>query len=1063
MIQLSVSNSTKLWLSASVLAIMAASPALAQQQMETVTVTGIRAALQSSQSIKQNSDQVVDSISAVDIGALPDRNVAEALQRVPGVVLTRTTASNELVGMGSLNTSIMVRGLSWVKSLVNGHDEFTAAGGRTLSFSDVSADLLVGVDVYKSPTAKMIEGGVGGVVDLKTRKPFDQDGQTIAISGDATYGELSDHITPSVNGLYSNRWSTAIGEIGVLASIDWQDQRNRTAGIRLGDYKCWNAAGTSYRASDSGYSTCMAQNVSGTTGRLMGPSGWDYRQIDEHQQRLAEDLVLQWRPSDTLEFTLSALNSYAHNVSAAHYVSLNISHDQLAAGKLNNGTWMSSQASLNDFDSEAGSGHNRNSDFSFNAKYTPTDALEITADVQFVESSSPFRHMGINTTAQEKPTYTIDVSNGDPKVSFVSPAAMASRANYFWSAAMDHIEYNVGHSINARLDATYKFQGNGLFGLLKSFDAGFRTEQKHAVARSNGWNWGALTQTWQGNGLAYLDGHVTCQALDAQGNKTNVTISGCPFAAADGVTYTSATGTMAKVNDMAEYFQFGKILGNSMPNLWVAGNQLTAMNTVDSYKLLSSVELAANGNEQNYKRWIGFASEVGCTGDDATCLAAYQNAKGSNSSGNRSNTTQEQTYAGYAQFNFGHDTFLGYDIPIEGNIGVRIVRTEDSVGSGKLVMPYLNRDCYVGQASKIHATPKDLDKAVESCADYDAAVYYLTGLNLNGLAATPAQQALIDSAVGAVIDRPAVTNGYTDILPSFNFIAHLTDKVQSRLAYSETIVRPAFADMNASASLGYNFYDANYYQKGLFEYDASGSGGNPRLKPMRARNYDASLEWYFAPTGNVTLSVFHKDLSDYFHSATVTESFTHPISGQTMQFQHTTNINTAKGKIEGFELGYIQFYDQLPSFLSGFGIQANYTKIYNSGGVNGAGDIGNVTSSANAQSGKLPIEGMSNDSYNLTLLYAKYDIDARLAWNWRSHYLSSTSDADTKLPVWVENYGQLDGSVFYSFLEHYKVGFQVTNITGAEYYGDRGYTDYHPRTYTVAGDRKISVVFRSLF
>ena len=208
--------------------------------------------------------------------------------------------------------------------------------------------------------------------------------------------------------------------------------------------------------------------------------------------------------------------------------------------------------------------------------------------------------------------------------------------------------------------------------------------------------------------------------------------------------------------------------------------------------------------------------------------------------------------------------------------------------------------------------------------------------------------------------------------------------------------------------------------------------------------------------------MFHKDLADYFHSSTVTENFTHPISGQTMAFQYTTNVNTAKGKIEGFELGYTQFYDELPGAWGGLGFQANYTKIYNTGGVNGAGDTSNVTSTANAQS-NLPIEGMSNSSYNLALMYSKYDIDARLAWNWRSHYLSATSDADSKLPAWVENYGQLDGSVFYSFLEHYKLGFQVTNITGSEYLADRGYADYHPRSYTVEAERKLSIVFRSLF
>lgn len=1031
MSQSSTSNRGKLWLSASVLAIMAASPALAQQQLETVTVTGIRASLQSAQAIKQNADQVVDSISAVDIGALPDRNVSEALQRIPGVTLTRNDAGNNLVQMGSINTSVMIRGLSWVKSLVNGHDEFTAINGRSLNFADVSADLLSGVDVYKSPTAKMIEGGVGGVVDLKTRKPFDQDGQMIAFSGDLTYGNLSDRLVPSVNGLYSNRWNTGIGEIGVLGSVDWQDQRTRTTGIRLGTYDCWTMSSMDRKSlTDTGYDTCMAQSVNATTGRLMGPKGWDYRQLDYHQQRLAADLVLQWRPSDKLEFTLSGLNSLANHVNYEHYVSVNISNDQFKAGKFDSaGNWYSSESTLNDFDSATGYGHNRSSDFSFNAKYNPTDSLEITADVQFVESDSTQTGMTLYTTAKDKPTYTIDISGGEPKITYTSPSTMAKRSNYYWSAAMDHLEYDSAHAFNARLDASYKLPGAGLFGILKSVDAGFRTEQKLSVTRQAGYNWGALTQTWQGDGLAYLDGSIGCKAG-----------SNCSFAAADGVTYTSATGTMAKVNEQAEYFNYASILGNSMPSLWLPKTSFARMNTLEAYKLLSSVELAANGNEQNWQRWIPFAAVAGCTGADVTCLNAYQNAKGSNSSGNRSSTTKEQTYAGYAQFNYSTDSFLGYDVPIDGNIGVRIIRTEDQVGGGLLVMPYLNRTCTVGEV------PND-NKTVTSCADYNTAVQFLGGT----------------SGQGATIARPAVSNGYTDITPSFNLIAHLNDKLQTRLAYSQTIVRPAFSDMNSSASLAFNFYDANTYQKGLWNADPSGSGGNPALKPMKATNYDASIEWYFAPTGSLTFSVFHKDLRDYFHSATVKETIVHPTSGQSMVFNYTTTVNGKKGKIEGFELGYQQFYDQLPGIFGGLGVEANYTKIYNSGGVNGAGDISNTSSTAFAQSSKLPIEGMSNDTYNLALLYSKYDIDARFAWNWRSKYLSSTSDADSKQPAWVENYGQLDGSVLYSFWEHYKVGVQVTNITGAKYYADNGTADYHPQRNWVDADRRFSLVFRSLF
>lgn len=1007
-------------------------PVVAQDQLETVVVTGIRASLQSAQAIKQNSDQVVDSITATDIGALPDRNVAEALQRVPGVTLQRNDAANDLVRMGSTGNSVYVRGLSWVKTLVNGRDEFTAVNGRSLSFADVSADLMSGVDVYKSPDAKMIEGGVGGTIDLKTRKPFDMDGQKIAFSGDVTYGDLVDRALPSFNGLYSNRWSTGIGELGVLASVDWQDQITRTEGINLGNFDCWDtAAGTYAASSDTAYDSCMGNDLG--TERVMGPQGWAWRQMEFKQQRLASNLVLQWRPNDQWEFTLSGLNTYAHITDVEHYVYMTISATQMASAKFDSDyNWVGGDSSLSSMNVRAGTGHNRNTDVSLNVKYNPSDALEISADFQFVESSSPRKDVTMYTGMVTKPTVSVDVSGNNPKIAVEDLSTNSSLGNYYWSAAMDHLQYNVAHAGNARLDATYTFQQEGgLFGLIKNVQAGFRTEQKLAVSRSTGYNWGSLSLTWNGT-YPLLDGTIA-------GCSTGTT---CSFAAADGNTYTSATGNLAKVNSYAQLYSYNSVFGNKLPSFWLPSVKLASMNTATSSTLLQAVEGAgvvdAYG-EQNWAQWISYATEGGCSGDDTTCLNAYQNESGSNSSGNRTNTQNEKTYAGYFEVNYAHDTLFGYDVPVDGNIGFRIVRTEDQVSSGLLVMPYLQENsCTVGAV---------VDGAtVTSCDNWNTAVAFLGGTE----------------GAGATVARPGVSHGYTSVLPSFNFRAKLSETVQARLAYSESIVRPDFSYTNSSATLQFNWYDANTYRAGVFKTDPSGYGGNPYLKPMHATNYDASLEWYFNASGSLTLSLFHKDLSNYIFTATTKTAFVHPTSGQAMDFNYTTYVNGDKGKVEGFEIGYQQFFDQLPGFWSGFGVQANYTKIYNSGGHNGAASLSSTVAINNASNKDLPLEGMSNDSYNLALMYGKYDIDARLAWNWRSEYLSSSANSTSpNEPVWLENYGQLDGSVFYTFLEHYKVGLQVTNITGSVFYTDMGYADYHPRVNWIESDRKFAFVWRA--
>jgi TonB-dependent receptor len=1020
---------------------VAALPALAQtapaddNSVETVVVTGIRASVQSAQSIKRNADQVVDSITAVDIGALPDRNVAEALQRVPGVTLQRNSSPNDLSRMGTIGSSVYVRGLSWVKTLINGRDEFTAASGRELSFADVPADLISAVNVYKTPTASQIEGGVGGTVDLVTRKPFDHEGLLFAASADYTYGDVSGKALPSANALVSDTWNTGIGEFGVLASVDWQDIANRTKGVNLNPYNCWNetataniAAGSNTDSTAANYSQCAALTP-GKTGALYGPNGFAWRQLEFTEQRLATNLVLQWRPSDQLEFTLSGLNSYALDTDMEHYVWSPVSNAQMLAAKFDKSYhWLGGSGTTTSIDTRGGTGHNRNTDIDFAVKYTPADNFVLTADAQFVESSSPYRNNTMYTGFMSgAPTINVDVASGTPKITWTdnSGGNLQDKKNYDWLADMDHLQDSIGHATTARVDGTYTFDQGGLFGFFKSASAGFRTEQKVYVARNTGYNWGATCPTGWGGDFA------NCPLLD--GTVAN------SYTALAGNTVSQGSDAVTALNKYAQLFHYASIFGNSLPSFYLPSTTLALMNTVNSFKILSKVEplqAQTDNGVGSWASWQPYAALAGCTGTDFTCIAAYQNVtKGGASSGNRMSNIDEETYAEYLQLDFGQDTFLGYDIPIEGNIGLRIVRTEDQVAAGMLVMPKLNQNS---------CTSVD-------CSGFDNAVQFLGAGNL---ASAIANQ-------GATVPRPAVKNGYTNYLPSFNVAAHLSDDVIGRLAYSETLVRPDFSDMDSSASLNYSFFGTNTTQSGVFQNAPSGNGGNPDLKPMRARNYDASMEWYFAPTGSLTFAVFHKNLSDYIYTATQLMAFTHPLSGQTEDFEYTTYVNGSRGHVEGFELAYTQFYDQLPGWWGGFGLQTNYTKIYNSGGHNGPVDVTNAAAISNSNLTSLPMEGMSHDSYNVTLMYAKYGIDARLAWNWRSTYLSSSSDANTHLPVWVENYGQLDGSVFYNIMDHYKIGLELTNLTGENFRTDMGYADFHPQTNYIQTDRKYAIVLRT--
>lgn len=185
-----------------------------QQAQDEIVVTGIRASLSRAADIKRDAVQVVDSIVAQDIGKFPDPTTAAALQRVPGVQVT-VGGNNEIVNP-------LIRGLGDILTTLDGREIFTAVG-RGFAFQDLPAEALARVDVYKSNTANLIEGGVAGAIDLRLNKAFNYKDPTIAIGGKLSYGSNIEKVSPQISALVTDRWDTGIGEIGLLVSASWYD------------------------------------------------------------------------------------------------------------------------------------------------------------------------------------------------------------------------------------------------------------------------------------------------------------------------------------------------------------------------------------------------------------------------------------------------------------------------------------------------------------------------------------------------------------------------------------------------------------------------------------------------------------------------------------------------------------------------------------------------------------------------------------------------------------------------------------------------------------------------
>ncbi|WP_336952763.1 TonB-dependent receptor [Sphingobium aromaticivastans] len=206
-------------LTSSALAIVAGIPAHAQDAAQPaddsadIIVTGQRASLEAARNVKRNSDLVVDSIVAEDIGKLPDTSVASALQRVAGVQV--------LNGFNNEIQAPIIRGIGDILTTLDGREIFTGVG-RGFSFQDLPAEAIGGIDVYKSNSANLIEGGVAGVIDMKLQKPFNfNKGLTVAANGRAYRGTVSDKTSYTGGILVSNRWDAGDGEMGLLVDVSY--------------------------------------------------------------------------------------------------------------------------------------------------------------------------------------------------------------------------------------------------------------------------------------------------------------------------------------------------------------------------------------------------------------------------------------------------------------------------------------------------------------------------------------------------------------------------------------------------------------------------------------------------------------------------------------------------------------------------------------------------------------------------------------------------------------------------------------------------------------------------
>lgn len=271
-------------------------------ETEVIEIRGIRASAAENLSIKRLSNAVVDAITAEDIGKFPDKNVADSLQRVPGVVIQRS---------GGEGATVSIRGLSSDLTFTQLNGNFIAsspgAPSRSFSYELLPSNLVGKVEVFKSSEARLDEGGVGGTVLVHSRKPLDMEKNSGAINLEYTYADVTDKFEPQFSGIYS--WKNDDENFGILVGYTKQDRTNRTQTSAV-------------NIINQNFSYSERSNGQLVEGGATGFSPQSFRQLvlEEDRERTGVQFTTQWRPTDNLELGFNyfgfelGLNSILHQL-----------------------------------------------------------------------------------------------------------------------------------------------------------------------------------------------------------------------------------------------------------------------------------------------------------------------------------------------------------------------------------------------------------------------------------------------------------------------------------------------------------------------------------------------------------------------------------------------------------------------------------------------------------------------------------------------------------------------------------------------------------------------------
>ena len=369
-------------------------PAGQATELDTVVVTGYRASLERAIDIKRGEVGMVDAIVAQDIGKFPDLNLAESLQRIPGVVISRDGGEGRQItvrGLGPDFTRVRLNGLEALSTVGSSDGQGGSNRGRGFDFNVFASDLFSQLVVRKTASADVDEGSLGATVDLRTARPFDYDGFTAVTNVQASYNDQAGAATPRFAGLIANSWGD--GKFGALLSVAYSERETRDEGS--GTVRWANGPSNGGFNPASPFQQALSADV-------FAPRFPRYTLMEHDQKRLGVTGALQFRPTDRTEFNFDALYSKIDAQRDEFYIEAN--------GLSASGTTGKRQILVNDGEVRNGA-----------LVYAQMDNVDIRAENRHDEWSTEFSQFSLDGKHEFNDSFVLSGKIGTSKSDHANP------------------------------------------------------------------------------------------------------------------------------------------------------------------------------------------------------------------------------------------------------------------------------------------------------------------------------------------------------------------------------------------------------------------------------------------------------------------------------------------------------------------------------------------------------------------------------------------------------------------------------------------------------------------